>query len=100
MTILERLSHNRVRLVAGAIFLIAVVASGLGPVGYYFLRNKVIAHLHWCSPDDEIHVSGFSWWPHATALGLYLANPGGTVHLPPNFSETIKSTLIVKGNEV
>ena len=101
MTIWKRLSLNRMRLVAGvSAILIAVGASGLGSVSYYFLRNKVIAHLHLFAPDDEIHVAWFSWWPHATALGLYLANPGGTVHLPPNFSETIKSTLIVKGNEV
>ncbi len=102
MTIWKRLSLNRMGLVAGvsAILVIAVGASGLGSVSYYFLRNKVAAHLHLCAPDDDIRVAGFSWWPRATALGLYLANPGGTVHLPPNYSETISSTLVVKGNEV
>jgi hypothetical protein len=101
MTIWKSLSLNRMRLVVGAsAILIAVGGSGLGSVSYYFLRNKVLAHGHLCTPDDEIRVASFRWWPRATALGLYLANPGGTVHLPPSFSETIKSTLIVKGNEV
>lgn len=100
MTVLERLFLNRMRLIAGSIFLVTVVASGLGPVGYYFLRNKVAAHVHLCTPDDNIHVAWFSWWPRATALGLYLANPGGTVHIPPNYSETMSSTLLIKGNEV
>jgi len=79
---------------------IAIGASGVGSVSYYFLRNKALAHLHLCAPDDEIRLSWFSWWPRATALGLYLANPGGTVHIPPNYTETTSSTLLVKGNEV
>jgi hypothetical protein len=97
-----RLSHKRVGLGAGfaAVLVIAAAASGLGPVGYYFFRNKVLAHLHLCAPDDNIRVAGFRWWPRATALGLYLANPGGTVHIPPNYSETVSSPLVVNGNEV
>jgi hypothetical protein len=102
MTIWKRVSLDRVRLVAAVsvTLVIAVVASGLGSVSYYFLRNKVVAHFHLCAPDDDIHVAWFSWWPRASALGLYLANPGGTVHIPPNYSETISSTLLIKGNEV
>jgi hypothetical protein len=83
-----------------AISTIAVGASGLGSVSYYFLRNKVLAHLHVCAPDDNIRLGWFGWWPRATALGLYLANPGGTVHIPPNYSEIISSTLTVNANEV
>jgi hypothetical protein len=96
----KRFSVNRTRLVPAAILVLAVVASGLGTVGYYFLRNKVAAHIHLCAPDDDIRVAWFSWWPRASALGLYLANPGGTVHIPPNYRETTSSSLLVKGNEV
>jgi hypothetical protein len=102
MTVWRRLSLSRMRLVVSvsAILVIGVGTSGLGSVSYYFLRNKVVAHLHLCAPDDDIRLAWFSWWPRASALGLYLANPGGTVHIPPNYSETISSTLLVKGNEV
>jgi len=102
MTIWKRLSLKRMGRVASVagILVITVAASGFGPVSYYFLRNKVAAHLHLCAPDDNIRVAWFSLWPRSTALGLYLANPGGTVHLPPNYTATISSTLVVKGNEV
>src|SRR5215831_3766519 len=102
MTILTGLNLKkllRVSIIA-MVLVSAISGSGFGSVSYYFLRNKVLAHLHLCTPDDNIRVTWFSWWPRATSLGLYLANPGGTVHLPPNFSETIKSTLIVNANQV
>ena len=83
-----------------AISAIAFGASGLGSVSYYFLRNKGLAHLHLCAPDDDIRLAWFSWWPRATALGMYLANPGGTVHIPSNYTETTSSTLLVKANTV
>src|SRR5215469_2743816 len=82
------------------IMILSVGVSGLGTVSYYFLRNKVLAHLNLCAPDDNVRLQWFRWWPRATALGLYLANPGGSIHIPPNFSETIRKTLIIKGNEV
>jgi hypothetical protein len=102
MTIWTGLNLERMRRIAviAIVLVSAITASGFGSVSYYLMRNKVLAHLHLCTPDDDIRVTRFSWWPRATALGLYLANPGGTVHLPPNFSETVKSTLIVKANEV
>lgn len=74
----------------------AIAGSGIPQVSYYFLRNKCLAHLHVCSPDDEINVIAFGWWPDASALGIYLANPGGTVQFPPNYTERIQSPLIVK----
>jgi hypothetical protein len=100
MAFWKRPIGTKCRASIAAIIAISIAACAFGPVSYYFLRNKVLAHLHLCVPDDDIRLAWFSWWPRATALGLYLANPGGTVHIPPNYSETVSSSLIVKGNEV
>ena len=54
MTIWKRLSLKKMRLLAVSAILIAVGVSGLGSVSYYFVRNKVMAHMHLCAPDDEI----------------------------------------------
>jgi hypothetical protein len=100
MTLWKRPSRLKLGVTVAAIIGICIAASGFGSVSYYFLRNKVVAHLHLCAPDDNIRLAWFSWWPRATALGMYLANPGGTVHIPPNYTETLSSTLTVQGNQV
>lgn len=71
------------------------------PVGYYYIRNKVLAHhTHGLiKADDNINVNWFRWWPVKRAqLALYLANPGGAIHFPPNYTETLAADLTLKSN--
>lgn len=79
-----------------ALFFLTV--TGVLPVGYYYVRNKILAHHGICSPDDRVMVNWFRWWPNAMRLGIYLCNPGGTVHVPPNYSETWSANLVIKTN--
>jgi hypothetical protein len=78
---------------------ILVYGSGVGTVSYYFIRNKVLAHHGICAPDDNVDISMFRWWPHAAfGIGAYLANPAGTVHIPPNYTETMAANLVQTKN--
>lgn len=85
------------------LLLVCLILAGLGVSGalsvtYYFMRNKVLAHMHLCAPDDNIKVQSFARWPRAISLGMYLANPGGAVHLPPNYQKRIDSPTMVKSD--
>lgn len=90
-----------------------LLVTGVLPVSYYFLRNKVIAHhTNLIHADDSIQVNWFRWWGYpahaqghwyswkwnqkAMELGMFLANPGGAVHMPPNYTETLSANLVLK----
>lgn len=85
------------------LLIVCLILAGLGTSGafsvtYYFMRNKVLAHMHLCAPDDNIKIQSFGWWPRAISVGMYLANPGGAVHLPPNYQKRLETPTIVKGD--
>lgn len=86
------------KLLIVCLILAGLGASGAYSVTYYFTRNKVLAHMHVCAPDDNIKIQSFAWWPRAISLGMYLANPGGAVHLPPNYQKRLDSPTIVKSD--
>src|SRR5438309_2234247 len=62
------------------------VASGAPYLGYMLLRNKLLAHCSFIHPDDSVHMGYFGLMgrlPNMLSLGIWLANPRGTVYMPP-----------------
>ena len=67
---------------------------GAGWVSYYALRNKVLAHYFHVAPDDHIEIKPWDWFPRSIQLGIWLANPGGTVTIPDG-DRTLAANLLL-----
>src|ERR1043166_265501 len=65
---------------------VLVAASGAPYFGYLWIRNKILAHYSWVEPDDYINMRYFGLagkLPNMVNQAIRLANPNGTVYLPP-----------------
>lgn len=64
---------------------------GGGWVSYYAVRNKVLAPYLGFNPDEQVRIR-WDWLPRSIAVGVWLANPGGTVVVPDG-DRTISTDL-------
>jgi hypothetical protein len=105
----KKLSKKSLAVISIIFFFMMIL--GPLPVAYYYVRNKVLAHHGIVSPDDSIAVNWFRWWgfpafrnhhwewhQKSLELGIYFANPGGAIHLPPNYQEALSANLTLKAN--